>query len=171
MIKKIFILLLSLNLFAVEKNKNCTCSTRDFSTTEKGIMVSAAILTTPYIFPAGTIGGLAAAVTTAAHYLIPTTIVGKISLGLTAVNIARPMVVQTTEEKLDALIKERASNQEKARIEFIECLKSNKKNSQRNESGRPIECEDLAFFYALNSSATELNKRTEAFNKNKCFCS
>lgn len=184
MIKKILLLLFSVSLFAAE-NKNCTCNTIELSTTEKvvvaGVLGTGVIIAAPYVLPASVLAAIAATSTVAkaaavaasvkvGAALASTTVVGKVGLGLAAVQLARPLVLQTTEEKLNALLKEKTSRPAKAKTEFISCLKANK-DSQINSSGRPIACEDAALFYAFTVGVPELNRRTKAFNNGKCFCS
>lgn len=125
----------------------------------------------PYIAGSAIAAKITAAATTAAPYVVPTTTVGKVSLGITAAHYARPYVLQTTEEKLNVLLKEKASRPVKTSTELVDCLKSNRHTYPRNKSGIPVACEKEALFYAIDSSVPELNKRTEAFKNNKCFCS
>ena len=184
--------MLTSSLIAAE-NKKCTCNTYELSTTEKVVfygaigtgVVAGTVIAAPYVLPAATIAAIkasaAAAATSAASaatsaasaaatQIVPTTVVGKVGLGLTAAQLARPYVLKTTEEKLEALLKEKALKPTTAKTEFVNCLKANK-NSQRNALGRPVVCEEAALFYAFNSSVSELNKRTQAFKNGKCFCS
>lgn len=176
MVKKAILLMFTVNLFAAE-NKNCTCKTQELSTKEKVVVVGAvgtgAIIAAPYVLPASVLTAIGTAVTViatkAAAVFASITVVGKVGLGLTGAKMARPLVLQTQEEKLNDLLKENASRPDKAKKEFISCLKSNKSNP-RNASGRPDACEDAALFYAFNSSVSELNKRTQAFSGGKCFC-
>ncbi len=184
MLKKVSILLLSsMSLFAIE-NKNCTCSTQDVSMQTKIIIGACgvgAVVAAPYIVPGSvvTVVGPALAVAKTAvmaatakigAVVIPPTLAGQVGLGITAAQLARPFLVQTTQEKLDALLKEEAASPARAKKEFISCLKAHKNSQQRNKSGRPDVCEDAALFYAFNSSMSELQRRTAAFNDGTCFC-
>jgi hypothetical protein len=166
-------------LSAANETKHCTCNVYEFTTKEKiiigGLVGGSVIIAAPYVLGAATIAKIAvaikAAVTAVTPYVVPTTTVGKVGLGLTAAQSARPCIVQTTEEKLNRLLEEKASKHIQAKAEFISCLKANKANSLRSASGRPMACEDAALLYALNSSIPELNKKTEAFKNGKCLCS
>ena len=166
-------------LSAANETMHCTCNVYEFTTAEKivigGLVGGSVIIAAPYVLSAATIAKIAVAVKAAATvvtpYVVPTTTVGKIGLGLTAAQSARPYVVQTTEEKLNRLLEEKALKQINSKIEFISCLKANKANSLRSASGRPEVCEEAALFYALSFSASELNKKTDAFKNGKCFCS
>ena len=124
MLKKVLLLLFTTSLFAAE-NKDCTCNTVELSTVEIIVFYSVisvgAIAIAPYVLPAGTIAAISAGVTsvagTAVTYVVPTTVVGKVGLGITAVQLARPLVLQTTEEKLNKLLEEKASRPTRAKIE------------------------------------------------------
>jgi len=177
MLKKYLLIFLSANLLATEGNKDCFCKERELSITEMVILASiggtvsviAAAPLTAAVAIAGAGTAIASAASVVAPYVIPTTVIGKVGLGLTAAQLARPLILQTTEEKLSVLLREKAERPTKANTEFVSCLKANK-NNPRNASGLPEACEDAALFYAFNASVSKLNKKTEAFNSGECFC-
>ncbi len=153
--------------------KHCTCTPREVTTAEKMVVWSLIVASPIVLVPLGAfviVPAVTSIASTVTAYIVPTTLVGKVGLGLTAAQMARPLVVKTTEEKLHVLLKERASRHTKTKTEFIDCLKANRYNSPRNVSGRPAACEGIALSYALNSSLPELNKKTVAFKNGKCFC-
>lgn len=189
MFKKILlILLLSTNSFVLRAANDCTCNSQynEWSTTGTiivwGSVGTGTVLLAPVVLPASAIAAITAAAAAtkaavvaaaaqAATFIIPTTTVGKVGLGLTATQYVRPCILQTTEEKLKKLLKEKERKQWAAREEFITCLKQNKFNSARNAAGRPSACEDMALAYALVAGNAHLNRRTQAFKDGKCFCS
>jgi len=162
------------SMLIANDTSNCTCNVPELTTADKVIIVcfvgGVIVVATPYVVGAGTVAKIVVAAKATASYVIPKTVVGQVGLGLTAAQMARPLVLQTTEEKLGKLLEEGALKPAKSKAEFISCLKLNKVNSPRNASGRPVACEDAAFLYALNSSFPELNKKTEAFKNGRCFC-
>lgn len=153
---------------------SCMCKSHDLTITGKIILGGLILIAAPHILGPITVAKIGVAVKSAivlgSNCVIPTSTVGKIGLGLTAAQMARPYILQTTEEKLNELLKEKASRSARTKDEFISCLKANKTDSPRNVFGRPCACEDAALIYAFNSSVAELNKRTEAFKKGECFC-
>lgn len=188
MLKKMLLFLVCINLFNISSVYTCTCysSYNELSTTEKvaigGTIITGGVLAAPYVLPASALAAIAAAAAAAkaaavagatkvAGYVASTSTVSKVGWGLTAVQYTRPLIVHTTEEKVKALLKEKERKQYAPREEFITCLKQNKFGSARNAAGRPSVCEDLAFSYALVAGNANLNRRTEAFNQGKCFCS
>ncbi len=178
MFKKALFLIFITSLSTANENKKCTCNTYELTTTEKvvigGVVGAGAVIAAPYVLPASTIAAISAAITAAsaktAAYFASMTAVGKISLGLSAAQLARPYVLQTTEEKLKALLEEKAAKPAKAKAEFISCLKTNKSSTQRNSSGRPEACEEAALLYAFSAGVAELNKKTKQFKDGQCFC-
>ncbi len=178
MLKKIFHLIFITNLLMASEVKECTCSTYGLSPAKKiavcGTLGVGAIITAPYVLPAGTLAAIYSAAATAAAkaavIVVPTTVAGKISLGLTVAQLARPYILQTTEEELHTLLKERNLRSFTEKNDFVRCLKANKNNLQRNSSRRPEACEDAALLYAFSAGINELNKKTEAFNTGKCYC-
>lgn len=187
MIKKTLLLFTGLlvltgNLLTANDTKHCMCNIRPLTTTEKVLIgglvvfvgVPAIITAAPYIIAALPAAKIAAAVkvaaATASPYIVPTTTIGKASYVLSAAQMARPLIVQTTEEKCDRLLEEKALRPARAKNEFVGCLRANKTGSPRNAAGIPAACEDAALCYALNSSMAELNQKTVAFKNNKCFC-
>lgn len=178
MLKKALLLLVSTSLFAADESKNCSCNDqawRELSTTEKVVIYSTlgvgAIMAAPLVLPASAIAAATSAATFAATCIIPTTVVAKVSTGLSAALILRPYVFETTEERRDNLLKEKSLKPSKAKAEFISCLKKNKATSEKNASGRPTVCEEAALFYALTAGNSALDQKTEAFNNGQCFCS
>lgn len=188
MVKKTILICFLGTLFASIKANGCTCNSQynEWSTTEKviagGAVTTGVIIAAPFVLPASAIAAIAAgvaatkaavvgAVTYTAPYIIPSTTVGKVGLGLTATQYVRPCILQTTEEKLKGLLKEKEQKQYAPREEFITCLKQNKFGSPRNAAGRPAACEDLALAYALAAGNANLKRRTQAFKEGKCFCS
>ncbi len=183
MIKKHFLSVLTIilvltndSLYANEP-QYCTCNTTDLSITEKiiigGLLGGTIIVAAPYILSAGSIIKIAVATKSliaAGITYSSTSTIGKFGLCFMVIETARPHILQTAEEKLSQLLKEKDSMPEKSKADFINCLKTNKYNPSKNIFGRPVACEDAALFYALNSSISELHKRTEAFNNGTCFC-
>ncbi len=169
MLRKIFFLLFSISLLTTDEMKCCTCNPKiyELSTTGKVVVyglvgtgaVAGAVFAAPLVLSASTIVAIQAATAAAAtaatsaasSVLFPVTVVGKVGLGLTAAQWVRPYVLQTTEEKLTELLKQRAEKPTKSKTEFVSCLIKNKADSPRNASGRPVVCEDAALFYAFNS--------------------
>lgn len=179
MLKKVILLLLSTSLLIGSENKNCICKNQSDN---KFIIIgsilavgTAAVIAAPFVLPAGTIVVITttgtAIATKIAVIVVPTTTIGQISSGLSITHAIRPYIIETTEEKLNVLLEERALKPFKVKTEFIHCLKANKINSQRDASGRPTACDEIALRYALTVGISELNQRTEAFNNNKCYCS
>ena len=183
MFRLIFILLFSINLFATDKTEHCTCiANNELSTTAKIIACGlGAVAFAPFVLTASTVSILVTAAaatksagiaiaTKAGAYIVSTTVVGKVSAAVTITNVAIPYVSQTTEEKLNALLKDRNLKLSKSKKEFVRCLVKNKTNTQKDTSGRPVACDEAALRYALTAGISELDKRTDAFNNNKCYC-
>lgn len=174
MLKKAILVIFSIPLLAANEGVSCTCNDQvnnELSPTGKAVMygsVGAAIIMT---MPASALVALAATTASAATYIIPTTVLGKVSLALTVTQILRPYAFQTTEEKLNELLKENDSKPSQAKAEFIDCLKKNKATSEKNASGRPTVCEEAALFYALMAGNSALNQKIDAFNNGGCYCS
>ena len=159
--------------------KTCTCREPEKAEIVAGCVIIggmvvlggiAIVVATPYVIAAAPAAKVAVAAKGAAAYVAKMTVVGKVSVGLTVAQYARLYVVQTTEEKLNARVKEKSSRRTKTKTEFIDCLKKNRRNYPRNKLGIPIACEETALFYGINSSVSELSKKTEAFKSGKCFC-
>jgi len=155
MIRKYFLLLLAVFFIAIDcvslanNTQCCTCNVPDFTTGDKviigGLLGGAIIIAAPYVLAAGSTIKIAVAIKLAvaagSTYLIPTTTVGQVGLGLMTAQIVRPFILQTTEERLDRLLGEKASMPARAKAEFISCLKENGTNCPRNAFGRPTACE------------------------------
>lgn len=113
MVKKTILICLLSTTFALMEANSCTCKSQynELTTTESvilwGGMGTGAVLAAPYVLPASAIAAIAAAATCVAPYVIPSTTVGKVGLGLTAAQYVRPCILQTTEEKLKTLLKEK----------------------------------------------------------------
>jgi hypothetical protein len=171
------------SMLPANDDKQCICNVRPLTTSQKVIIgsiavvgivvgVAAAIAAGPYVATnLPSLENVKSKVNKGADYVVPKTIVGKVGLGLTAAQIARPYILQTTEEKLNGLLEEKVARTAKTREDFVGCLITNKIGSPRNTTGIPIACEEAALLYTLNSSIPELNKKTEAFKSGKCFCS
>ncbi len=176
--KLFFLLILSVSLLAATEAEQCTCREPEssaFETTMFYVTVGAgAIIVAPVVMPMSTIivvcTTVAAVTAKTATAIASTTIATKVGLGLMAVKVARPYVLQTTEEKLRALLKEKASRPAAAKDEFIKCLKAHKKDLERNSLGRPEACEEAALLFAFSAGMVELDRRTKALNDGECFC-
>jgi hypothetical protein len=130
------------------------------------VLGTAAIVATPFIVPAASIPSVSAAIAAtkaAALYLVPSTTVGKVGIGLTAAQMARPYVTQTAQEELDARLKAKAALPYETKSELIECFKANKSNAQRNAAGRPPACEDAALAFAFTAGMDALAQKTQLF--------
>lgn len=192
MFKKILLILLfSANPYALKAN-DCRC---DLTVNEPSLMKSIIILSAvgagavagtvimaPVVIPAAALSAITAGIvatkgaivaggTYVASWLIPTTTVEYVGTTLTVIKHTRPYIIQTTEEKRDQLLEEKAQEQYTKKDEFITCLRQNKFGSARNAAGRPSACEEMAYAYAFVAGNAELNRRTKAFKEGKCFCS
>lgn len=192
MFKKILLILLfSTNSFAL-RARECRC---DLTVNEPSALVSiivvgavgagavaGTVMMAPVVIPAAALtaitagmvatkGAIVAGGTYAASWIVPTNVVGYVSTTLTVIRYTRPYIVQTTKEKRDQLLEEKAQERYTTKDEFITCLRQNKFGSARNAAGRPSACEEMAYAYAFVAGYAELNRRTKAFKEGKCFCS
>jgi hypothetical protein len=167
MIKKIFLLLCSSNLLLAN----------EFSTTQKvliggaigSVVVAAAVVAAPLVLPASTVvaikttaSAVAIKVGTAATAAAP--VAKGITLGISAVQIAKPYIISTPDEGLSQLRKEQAAREFKAKNAFLECFTKNKL-FPKNNSGYPDSCKQLACMFELISGQEEFNRTVKAFNK------
>lgn len=187
MFKKLFLVLFSISLCTAPEIQPCDCKPQinnQWSTKKKvlvwGLVGTGVVVAAPFILPAGTLAALSTAVaaikagavaaTTKTAVIIIPSPVGGVNAGITLARITRPCVIQTTKEARDRLLRAKEHKASKAKTELVDCLKHNKINSPKNDSGLPTACEQAALFYAFIAGTRELNKRTEAFNNGECFC-
>lgn len=164
------LLLFTGTLLMAGDTKRCTCKEPELTL---GVFLTIASFgaAAGLLIAAAPISAIPAAAGTVTAKIIAMSTVSKVGLGLTIAQAARPYVVQTTEEKLNVLLKEKASRPTKTSADLINCLKSNRRTYPRDKSGIPVACEGQALFYAIDSGVPALKKKTEAFKNGKCFCS
>lgn len=179
MLKKIFILLCCLNLYATNDGQ-ASCK---LSTTQKALILGSlgtgaaatAIFFGPVILSAGTIAAIkataaaAAVKATAAGAAIKTTavaaapIAGGISMGLSGARVIRPYVFPTSQEELNGEKQQDASVVLKTKTDLRSCLIKNK--CDRNAPGIPSTCEEVAFMFAMLEGQNAVDKMVSDLNK------
>lgn len=174
MFKKLLLLLLSINLFASDndKQKNSSTSTTMIVIYCVGgtVVVAGGVLAAPLVLPATTIVAIqtsaaAAGVSVANAFVVATPYAQGVSIGVSVGRAGRPYVIQTTEEQLADFLKKEAAELTKARTELSKCLVKHKKDSQRDSSGCPTACEDIAFTFAILAGQDEFDKVMKSFQK------
>ena len=164
MFKKILILLLSMNLsaFGNDQQQSMSSTTKIIYGVGGAVVVVGEVLTAPLILPAGTIVVIKTTVATAATqiiaYIANLSLATKIGLGISGARIARPYVIQTTEEKLIQFNKVEAAELHEVKTNFTTCFMKHKYDIQRDSSGCPTACEDIAFTFAILAGQGEFDR-------------
>lgn len=168
MLKKLFLYsLLTINLFAGNNDKSASSSTSTTMIVVYGvggvIVIAGGVLAAPLILPASTVLAIqTSAVTVGASvanaFVVATPYAKGVSYGISAGRIVRPYVMQTTQEQLDQFLKKEADKLAKIKTELSTCLMKHKFDTQRDSSGCPMACEDIAFTYAILAGEDEFDK-------------
>lgn len=184
MVKKLIFLLLSMSLLKAEGDQ----SDPELSTTEAILVVSAlgafvvagSIVIAPFVLPAGALvglkagmgavaikvagsgavlkaatGGLAIKATAAAP------LAGKVSMGITAIQIARPYIFPAVEQELADIEAQERAALIKARDELLNCIEKNKFELQKKDGQNTSPCQDAARALAMFFSHDELVKMSK----------
>ena len=145
MFKKLLLLLLSMNLFASDNDKP-----KDSSTSTTMIVIYC-------------VGG--AVVVAGEAFIVAAPYAQVVSFSITGGRIVRPYIIQTIDEKLAEFLKAEVAELTKAKTELSKCLVKHKKDSQRDNSGCPTACEDIAFTFAILAGQDEFDKIMKSFQK------
>ena len=170
MFKIILILLLSMNLSALDNDQ----SNNMFPTTTTIIIygvggaaiAAGGVIAAPLILPAGTIVIIQTAAATTVPYVIAagTYVVSNfsvpfcISLGISGACVVRPYIIQTTEEQLAQFNKVEAAKLHEVKTKLSRCFIKHKADSQRDSSGCPTACQDIAFTFAILAGQNEFDR-------------
>jgi len=167
MFKKLLLLLLSMNLFASDndKPKNSSTSTTMIVIYCVGgvIVIAGGVLAAPLVLPASTIlamqtSAVAAGTSVANAIVVATPYAKGVSFGVSAGRVARPYVIQTTDEQLAEFLKAEAAELLEEKTKLSKCLVKNKTSSQRDTLGCPMDCQDAAYAFALIAGQNELDR-------------
>ena len=174
MLKKFLYLLLSMNLCAVgnDKQENTSTSTTMIVMYCVGgvVVIAGGVLAAPLVLPATTIAAIqtsaaAAGVSVANAFVVATPYAHGVSYGISGARALRPYVIQTIEEQLADFLKKEAAELAKEKTKLSKCLMNHKSDSQRDSSGCPTLCEDIAFTFAILAGQDEFDKVMKSFQK------
>lgn len=170
MFKLLLLLLLSANLSALDNDPSNsmlpTTTTIIIYGVGGAVVVVGGVIAAPLVLPAGTIVIIQTAAATvgtqilaAGTYVISNlSVYSWISIGVSGARTVRPYIIQTLEEELVQLIKDEAAELLEEKTQLSKCLLKNKVNLQRDSSGCPLACQDIAFTYAILAGEDEFNK-------------
>lgn len=168
MLKRLFLYsLFTINLFAAnnEQQESSSTSTTMIVVYCAGavVVIAGGVLAAPLILPASTVLAIQTSAVTvgtsvANAFVVVTPYAQGVSYGISAGRIVRPYVIQTTQEQLDQFFKKEADELVKIKTELNTCFMKHTSDKQRDSSGCPTACQDIAFTFAILAGQGELDK-------------
>lgn len=169
MFKLLLLLLLSANLSALDNDQSDSMlptTTTIIYGIGGTVVVVGGVIAAPLVLPAGTIVIIQTAAATvgtqilaAGTYVISNlSVYSWISIGVSGARVARQYIIQTTEEQLTQFKKAEIAELHEVKTKLSRCFTQHKADSQRDSSGCPTACQDIAFTFAILAGQNEFDK-------------